>query len=95
MKYGWYAAMGLAAIAGLAIGLWQIYVIATMIYPEWGIAGLVVAYLLYPLTIMLSPWYAGLVLADWSYMLFYPAALAVYVVWSASHAMMVRERGYS
>ena len=71
-------AQGVAGLAGVALGVWQIYVIATLIYPEWGLIGLVVGYLLFPLTLIWAPLYSGLALGDWTYLLFYPASFLIY-----------------
>jgi hypothetical protein len=64
--------------AGVALGVWQIIVIATLIWPAWGLLGLVVGYLVFPLTLLWAPLYSGLALGDWSYLWFYPASVVTY-----------------
>lgn len=63
-----YVLLTVAVVSGVAIGLWQIYVIATIIYPAWGIPGLIVAYMFFPFTLIAVPVYSGLVLGNWSYL---------------------------
>jgi hypothetical protein len=94
MNYLLYPILAVAVSVGIAVGLWQIYVIFTIIYPEWGVPGLVAAYLFFPLTLMLIPFYSGLVLGDWSYMLFYPAGIAVLTVGGAAWALLQRDALY-
>jgi hypothetical protein len=81
---------GIAGLAGVVLGLWQIYVIATLIYPEWGLIGLVVGYIAFPLTLIWAPLYAGIALGDWSLLLFYPASFVIYGANGILHALAER-----
>lgn len=95
MKYIYGLILGLAVVAGVAVGIWQLYVIFSVIYPEWGIAGLIAAYLLFPLAMIGVPLYLGFGQGEWAYLLFYPAALLVYTVGSIAWALLNRRRGYA
>jgi hypothetical protein len=83
-------AQGVAGLSGVALGVWQIYVIATLIYPEWGVIGLIVGYVLFPLTLIWAPLYSGLALGDWAYLLFYPASFVIYGANGYLHALSER-----
>lgn len=91
MNYVLWPLLAVAVIAGIAVGAWQLYVIFSIIYPEWGLVGLVVAYIFFPLTVLFIPFYSGFVFNDWSYMLFYPAAITIYAVASISWALLKRQ----
>jgi len=58
MRIAGYSAFGVTSLSGLMLGLSIAYALA-------GVAGLLVASVLFPMTVALSPWYALLESADW------------------------------
>lgn len=59
MRLAGYSAFGVTSLSGLMLGLNIAYALA-------GVAGLLVASALFPMTVALSPWYALLESADWT-----------------------------
>ena len=59
MRIAGYSAFGVTSLSGLMLGLNIAYTLA-------GVAGLLVASALFPMTVALSPWYALLESADWT-----------------------------
>jgi len=62
MRIVGYSAFGVTSLSGLMLGLNIAYAMA-------GVAGLLVASALFPMTVALSPWYALLESSDWTPML--------------------------
>jgi hypothetical protein len=62
MRIAGYSAFGLTSLSGLMLGL-------NIAYATAGVAGMLVASALFPMTVALSPWYALLELSDWTPML--------------------------
>jgi hypothetical protein len=73
MKFGFYA---LAAVAWVAVGAFQIWVMSVALYTEWGWLGLIGGWAAFPITLIGLPIYRGVTSGDWSLLIFFPLAIA-------------------